>query len=67
MDVECIRTLDEMSFFKGTGPFFMLNSAEHEICPANNLKLLTIADSFLPNIAERENFSADKYEIANYC
>ena len=26
-----------------------------------HLKLLTIANSFLLNIAERENFSADKY------
>ena len=45
--------------------FFMLNSAEHEICPAN--KLLTIANSFLLNIVEHENFSANKYENANYC
>ena len=39
--------------------FFMLNSAEHEICPTN-LKLLTIANSFLINIAEHEIFSANK-------
>ena len=32
-----------------------------------NLKLLTIANSFLLNIAEHENFSANKYENANYC
>ena len=32
-----------------------------------NLKLLTIANSFLQNIAEHENFSANKYENANYC
>ena len=32
-----------------------------------NLKLLTIANSFLLNIAEYENFSANKYENANYC
>ena len=31
-----------------------------------NLKL-TIANSFLLNIAEQENFSANKYENANYC
>ena len=31
-----------------------------------NLKLLTIAISFLKNIAEHENFSANKYENANY-
>ena len=32
-----------------------------------NLKLLTFANSFLLNIAEHENFSANKYENANYC
>ena len=32
-----------------------------------NLKLLTIANSFFLNIAERENSSANKYENANYC
>ena len=32
-----------------------------------NLKLLTIANSFLLNIAEHENFSANKYENANHC
>ena len=32
-----------------------------------NLKLLTIANSFLLNIAEHENFSANKNENANYC
>ena len=31
------------------------------------LKLLTIANSFLLNKAEHENFSADKYENASYC
>ena len=31
------------------------------------LKLLTIANSVLLNIAEHENFSANKYENANYC
>ena len=31
-----------------------------------NLKLLTIANSFLLKIAEHENFSASKYENANY-
>ena len=69
----------------------MLNSAEHEFCPANksqitynckfflaqlswawifvlliNLKLLTIANSFLLNIAEHDIFSANKYENANF-
>ena len=31
-----------------------------------NRKLLTIASSFLLNTAEHENFSANKYENANY-
>ena len=30
-----------------------------------NFRLLTIANSFLLNIAEHENFSANKYENAN--
>ena len=30
-----------------------------------NIKLLTIANSFLQNIAEHETFSANKYENAN--
>ena len=32
-----------------------------------NLELLTISIFFLINIAEHENFSANKYENANYC
>ena len=32
-----------------------------------NLKLLIIVNYFLLNIAEHENFSANKYENANYC
>ena len=32
-----------------------------------NLRLLTIANSLVLNIAEQENFSANKYENANYC
>ena len=43
----------------------MLNSAEHKIFMLINLKLLTIANSFLLNIAEHEIFSANKYENAN--
>ena len=42
-------------------PNFMLNSAEHEICPANKSE---IANSFLLNIDEQENVSANKYENA---
>ena len=44
----------------------MLNSAEHEIFHTY-LKLLTMANSFLLNIAEQENFSDNKYENDNYC
>ena len=51
--------------------FFILNSAEHKICPANKFQItnnvLTTANSFLLNIADHENFSANKYENANYC
>ena len=32
-----------------------------------NLRLLTVANSFLLNIAEHDNFFANKYENANYC
>ena len=32
-----------------------------------NLELLKIVNSFLLNIAEHENFSANIYENANYC
>ena len=45
----------------------MLNSAEHEICPDSKSLtqlLITIANSFLVNIAESEDFSADRYENA---
>ena len=38
----------------------MLNSAEHEICPANKSQIIINANSFLLNIAEHENFSANK-------
>ena len=52
-----------------TGPkviklFLMLNSAEHEICPANKSQ---ITNSFLLNLADQEIFSANKYENANHC
>ena len=45
---------------------FLLNLAEHDF-PAKNLQLLTIANSFLLNIAENENFSANIYKNATYC
>ena len=45
----------------------MLNSAEHEICPANkHIKLQTTANSFLQNISEHEIFSAYKYENVGF-
>ena len=43
----------------------MLNSTEYEIFMLINLKLLTIANSFLLNTAENEIFSVNKYENAN--
>ena len=42
----------------------MLNSAEHEICPANKSQI-TINSKFLLNIAEHRIFFANKYENAN--
>ena len=44
--------------------FFMLNSAEHEVCPANKSQITNNCIFFL---AKHENFSANKYENANYC
>ena len=45
--------------------FFMLNSADYG--SALKSQLLIIANSVLLKIAEHENFSANKYENANYC
>ena len=45
----------------------MLNSAEHEISPANIFQILTVANCFLLNIAEHDSFSAKKYENAKSC
>ena len=43
--------------------FFMLISAEHEICPASKSKLLSITlFFFLLNIAEHENLAANNFE-----
>ena len=55
-----------------TGPkviklFFMLNSAEDEMCPAYKPLVANNCYSFLLNIAEHEHFSTNKYENANYC
>ena len=45
----------------------MLNSAEHEIFHANKSQITTNCIFFLPDRDEHENFSANKYENANYC
>ena len=46
----------------------MLNSAEHGIRPASKIQITNICIFFfLLNIDEHENFSANKYENANYC
>ena len=48
--------------------FFVHNSAEHEICPANEPQITNNCKFFLvKHTAEHENFSANKYENANYC
>ena len=52
---------------RGYKLFFMLNSAEHEICPANKTQLTNNCKIFLAKRTEHENFSANKYENANFC
>ena len=49
--------------------FFMLCSAQLslKLVLLISLKLFTTANSFLLNISERENFSANKHENVNYC
>ena len=44
----------------------MLNSAEHEICPANKSQFIYNCKFHLANIDEHEIFSANNYENANY-
>ena len=44
----------------------MLNSAEHEIYPANKSQITYNCNFFLAKDTEHEHFSANKYEIANY-
>ena len=66
-----------LSFFTQTGktligsevikPFSCSTQLSMKFVLLINLELLTIANSFLLNIAEYENFSANKYENANYC
>ena len=60
-------SLFRLFWSRGWKTSFMLNSSEHEIYLLIYLKLLKIKNSFLPNIAVHENFSANKYENANYC
>ena len=52
----------------GYTTFFMLNSAEHEICPANTCKskITNNYKFFLLKKDGHENSSANKYENANY-
>ena len=47
--------------------FFMLNSAKHEIFPANVSQITNNCKILLLNIDKHGNFSANKYENANYC
>ena len=49
---------------QGYKTLFVLNSAEHEICPANKSKITNNCNYFLLNIAEHESFSANRYENA---
>ena len=51
---------------RGYKTFSMLNSDEHEICPANKSQITNNCKiPFLLNIAEHKIFSANKYENAN--
>ena len=45
---------------------FMLNSAEHEIFHSIKSQITINCNYFLLNISECENFSANKYENANF-
>ena len=51
---------------RGYKTIFMLNSAEHEICPANKDQITDNCNFFLLNIAEHENVSDNKFENAKY-
>ena len=53
-----------MPWHRGYKTFSMVNSAEHEICPANKSQITNNANSFLLNIAEHEHFYTSKYENA---
>ena len=44
-----------------------INSAEHEICPADKYQITKHCNFLLLNTAEHEHFSANKYENTNFC
>ena len=44
----------------------MLDTTEYEICPADKFQITNKCKFILLSIAEHENFSANKYENANY-
>ena len=54
---------------QGYKTFFMLYSAEHEICLANKSQITNNCIFFLAkhNSTEHEIFSSNKYENANNC
>ena len=58
--------INKMNRFRARGykTFFMLNSAEHEICPANISQITNNCKFFLARYAEHETFSANKYKNA---
>ena len=53
----CQQCIQE-AWAQGYKTFFMLNSAEHEICPLNKSQITNNSKFFLANIAEQENFFA---------
>ena len=62
----------EFSQYQCSGPevinhFSCSTQLSMKFCVLINLKLLSIANSFLLNLAEHENFTANKYVNANYC
>ena len=63
----CTQQRLKLVWAQGYKTFFMLKWVEHEICPANKSLITDNCKHFLPDIAEHENFSAYKYENANYC
>ena len=59
----------DVSQFSGPGPevIKLFSHSTHKICPAYKYLIANNVNSFLRNIAEHENVSANKYENANYC